>query len=79
MSRLRERVILTAEVRGELVLYKLDRPTQITCARCAGRQITRWIAVLRDNWASLWCKSCFQAMPSTGTPPASAPADDQTR
>jgi hypothetical protein len=64
MSRLRDRVTETAEVRDELVLYRLDRPTEITCARCAGRQTTRWIAVLRDNWTSLWCKSCFQAMPA---------------
>lgn len=30
MARLRDRVSATAETRGELVLYKLDRPTVIT-------------------------------------------------
>ena len=67
MSRLRDRVVETAETRGELVLYRLDRPTEIACARCAAHQATRWIAVLGDNWTALWCKSCFQAMPA---PPA---------
>jgi hypothetical protein len=47
--------------RGELVLYKLDRPTEMTCARCAGRSTTRWIAVLADGWTRLWCKACFLA------------------
>jgi hypothetical protein len=56
-------VTRTAGTRGELVLYQLDRATEITCARCAGRSVTRWVAVLAGDWASLWCKSCFQAMP----------------
>jgi hypothetical protein len=45
------------------VLYKLDRPTEITCARCAGRSTTRWIGILADDWTRLWCKACFLAMP----------------
>lgn len=65
MSRLRDRVIQTAGTRGELVLYKLDRPTEITCARCASHSLTRWIAVLSDDWTALWCKSCYLAMPCT--------------
>lgn len=40
MSRLRDRVTETG-ARGELVLYRLDRPAEITCARCAGRSVTR--------------------------------------
>ncbi len=58
MSRLRDRVVKTAGIRGELTLYELDRPTQVVCARCAGRSVTRSVAVLAGNWASLWCKSC---------------------
>ncbi len=53
MARLRDRVSETAETRGELVLYKLDRPTEITCARCAGRSTTRWIGILADDWTRL--------------------------
>jgi hypothetical protein len=49
MARLRDRVSETAETRGELVLYKLDRPTDVLCARCAGRSTTRWIAVLAGD------------------------------
>jgi hypothetical protein len=64
VSRLRDRVTETAGTRGELVLYRLDRPTEITCARCAGRSTTRQVAVLGGNWTSLWCKSCFLAMPA---------------
>jgi hypothetical protein len=64
VSRLRDRVVETTQIRGELALHRLDRPTEIRCARCAGRQVTRWIAVLRDDWTSLWCKSCFKAMPA---------------
>ena len=40
MARLRDRVSGTAETRGELVFYKLDRSAEITCARCAGRSTT---------------------------------------
>jgi hypothetical protein len=50
--------------RGELVLYKLDRPTKVVCVRCAGRSTTRWIAVLAGDWTRLWCKACFLAMPA---------------
>lgn len=64
MTRLRDRVCDTAETRGELVLYKLDRPTEVVCARCAGRSTTRWIAVLAEDWTRLWCKACFLAMPA---------------
>lgn len=62
MSRLRDRVVQTAGNRGLLTLYKLDRATEITCARCAGRSTNRWIA-LDGDWTALWCKSCFLAMP----------------
>ncbi len=62
--RLRDRVTETAGTRGELVLYRLDRPTEITCARCAAHQATRSVAVLVGDWTSLWCKSCFLAMPA---------------
>jgi len=31
MARLRDRIVQTAAARGELVLYKLDRPTEILC------------------------------------------------
>ncbi len=65
MARLRDRVSETAETRGELVLYKLDRPTEVVCARCAGRSTTRWIAVLAYDWTRLWCKACFLAMPAS--------------
>lgn len=65
MARLRDRASETAETRGELVLYKLDRPTEVVCARCAGRSATRWIAVLADDWTRLWCKTCFLAMPAS--------------
>jgi hypothetical protein len=65
MSKLQDRVIAAAGSRGELTLYKLDRATEITCARCAAHQTTRWIAVLSEDWRSLWCKSCYQAMPAT--------------
>lgn len=64
MARLRDRVSETAETRGELVLYKLDRPTEVVCVRCAGRSTTRWIAVLAGDWTRLWCKACFLAMPA---------------
>jgi hypothetical protein len=64
LARLRDRVSETAETRGELVLYKLDRPTEVLCARCAGRSTTRWIAVLAGDWTRLWCKACFLAMPA---------------
>jgi hypothetical protein len=47
------------------VLYKLDRPTEVVCARCAGRSTTRWIAVLAYDWTRLWCKACFLAMPAS--------------
>ena len=63
MTRLRDRVIAITQTRGELVLCQLDRATEIRCARCAGRQTTRWVAVLAGDWTSLWCKSCFLAMP----------------
>jgi hypothetical protein len=63
VSRLRDRVTAVG-ARGDLVLYGLDRATEITCARCAGHQATRWIAVLASDWRALWCKSCFLAMPS---------------
>ena len=63
MSRLRDRVVQTAGTRDELTLYKLDRATEITCARCAGHSTTRWIAVRGDDWTALWCKSCFMAAP----------------
>jgi hypothetical protein len=72
VSRLQNRIIESPEVRGELALHRLDRATEIRCARCAARQITRWIAVLRDDWTSLWCKSCFTAMPA---PPKGAGPD----
>ena len=75
MSRLRDRVVATVEVRGDLVLYRIDRPTEITCARCAGHQKTRLIGVLSDNWTSLWCKSCFPAMPRSEVP--GGPARDR--
>jgi hypothetical protein len=65
VSRLRDRVVRVAGTRGELVLYKLDRPTEMTCARCAARATTRWIAILADDWTLLWCKACFLAMPRT--------------
>lgn len=65
MSRLRDRVVRAAETKGDLVLYQLDRATEITCARCAGRSVTRWVAVLAGKWTLLWCKSCFQAMPGS--------------
>lgn len=65
MARLRDRISETAETRGELVLYKLDRPTEIVYARCAGRSTTRWIAVLADDWTRLWCEACFLAMPTS--------------
>jgi hypothetical protein len=64
MARLRDRVSETAETRGELVLYKLDRPTEVVCVRCAGHSTTRWIAVLAGDWTRLWCKACFLAMPA---------------
>lgn len=64
MARLRDRVSDTAETRGELVLYKLDRPTEVVCVRCAGRSTTKWIAVLAGDWTRLWCKACFLAMPA---------------
>ena len=63
MSRLRDRVVQTAGTRDELTLYKLDRATEITCARCACHSTTRWIAVRGDDWTALWCKSCFMAAP----------------
>ncbi len=63
MSRLRDRVVRTAGTRGELTLYEPGRATEITCARCAGRSVTRLVAVLGDDWTVLWCKSCFLAMP----------------
>jgi hypothetical protein len=81
-SRLRERAGAPVEVRGELALYRLGRATEIRCARCAARQVTRWLAVLREDWTSLWCKSCFAAMPAgpraDGRPqgPASAEPGD---
>ena len=55
MAGMRDPVSETAETRGELVLYKLDRPTKIACARCLGRSAARWIAVLADDWTRLWC------------------------
>jgi hypothetical protein len=64
MARLRDRIAQTAETRGELVLYKLDRPTEIACVRCAAHATTRWVAVQGDDWTRLWCRSCFLAMPS---------------
>jgi hypothetical protein len=64
MAPLRDRVVETTATRGELVLYRLDRPTEITCVRCAAHSTTRWIAVRGDEWTQLWCKSCFLAMPS---------------
>jgi hypothetical protein len=60
---LRERAGTPVGTRGELALYRLSRPTEIRCARCAVSQVTRWLAVLGDNWTALWCKSCFLAMP----------------
>ncbi len=69
MARLRDRAVRAAETRGELTLYELDRPTEVTCARCAGRSVTRWVAILADDWTALWCKSCFRAMPHPSTPP----------
>lgn len=74
MSRLRDRVVKTAGTRGELTLYELDRATEIRCARCAGRSVTRSVAVLGGNWTSLWCKSCYLAMPTTPAP-ASQPEE----
>jgi hypothetical protein len=35
MASLRDRVFEAAEMRGELVLYKLDRPAEITPAPAA--------------------------------------------
>lgn len=64
MSRLRDRVVKSAGVRGELALYELDHATEITCVRCAGHSTTRWVAVLGEDWTALWCKSCFLAMPA---------------
>ena len=64
MARLRDRVSETGETRGELVLYKLDRPTEVVCVRCAGRSTTRWIAVLAEDWTRLWSKACLLAMPA---------------
>ena len=63
MTRLRDRVVEVAGTRGELTLCKLDRATEITCARCAGHSTTKWVAVRGDDWTALWCKSCFLAMP----------------
>ena len=68
MAALRDRVSETAETRGELVLYKLDRLTEMSCARCLGRSTTRWIAVPVDDWTRLWCKTCFLAMPPSRKP-----------
>lgn len=67
--RLRDRVVRTAGTRGGLTLYELDRATEIRCARCAGRSVTKSVAVLGDDWTALWCKSCFLAMPE-GLQPA---------
>ena len=71
MSRLRDRVVRTAGTRGELTLYELGRAAGIRCARCAGQSVTRSVAVRGDNWTSLWCKSCYLAMPDA--PAARAP------
>lgn len=64
MSRLRGRVVKTTGTSGELTLYELDRATEMVYARCAGHSTTKWVAVLGGNWTSLWCKSCFLAMPN---------------
>jgi hypothetical protein len=45
VSRLRDRAIRAAGTRGELTLYELDRATEIRCARCTGRSVTRAVAV----------------------------------
>lgn len=63
MARLRARIIQTAGRRGELVLYKFSRATEMTCVRCAAHSTTRWAAVCGDDWTKLWYKSCFLAMP----------------
>ena len=70
MSRLRDGVVRTAGTRSKLTLYELDRATGIRCARYAGHSVTRSVAVLGDNWTSLWCKPCYLAMPDA---PAGAP------
>jgi hypothetical protein len=64
VSRLRDRVVQVVGTRGELALYELDRATEIRCARCAGRSVTRSVAVLGDDRTSLFCKSCYLAMPA---------------
>jgi hypothetical protein len=68
MSHLRDRVIRTAGIRGELTLYELDRATEIRCACCVGRSVTKWIAVVGDRWTSLWCKACYLAVSDTPAP-----------
>lgn len=65
---LRDRVIRTLGARGDLTLYRLDRATEITCARCHAHQTTRQLAILADDWTKPpWCKSCYLTAP---TPPA---------
>lgn len=78
MSRLRDRVVRTAGTHGELTLYELSRATEIRCARCAGRLVTRSVAVLGGNRTSLWCKSCFLAMPGASPAPASQQEEPRT-
>ncbi len=78
MSRLRDRVVRTAGTRGELMLYELGRATEIRCTRCAGRSVTKSVAVLGGNWTSLWCKSCYLAMP-VPAPPGPASQQEEPR
>jgi len=79
VSRLRDRVIGTAGTRGELTLYEPGRATEIRCARCAGRLITRPVAVLGGNCTSLWCKSCYLAMPDVPASPDPASQQEEPR
>ncbi len=64
MARLRDRVVETIGSRSDLTLFRLDRPTEITCVRFMVRSTTRWVAVLQGDRAKLWCTSCFLAMPA---------------
>ncbi len=67
MSRLRDRVIRTAGTRGELTLYEPGRATEFRCP--LRRPVTRSVAVLGCNRTSLWCTSCYLAMPDVPAPP----------
>jgi len=79
MSRLRDRVVRTAGTRGELTLYELGRATELRRARCAGRSVTRSVAVLGGNWTSLWCRYCYLAMPVPAASPGPASQQEEPR